>query len=56
MPMRPLRNHFKTASLKGFGVDYFTQGIIAAGAVLHYLSETEHKRLQHINKLQRIAE
>ncbi len=50
-----LRSHFKTASLKGFGVASLPQGIIAAGAVLHYLSETEHKRLQHINKLVRIG-
>ncbi|MEZ2415259.1 DNA mismatch repair protein MutS [Muriicola sp. E247] len=50
-----LRAHFKTASLKGFGVSNLTLGIIAAGAVLHYLSETEHKRLQHINKLVRIG-
>jgi len=50
-----LRAHFKTASLKGFGVASLTQGIIAAGAILHYLSETEHKRLQHINALVRIG-
>ncbi|QBA65547.1 DNA mismatch repair protein MutS [Muriicola soli] len=50
-----LHAHFKTASLKGFGVANLTRGIIAAGAVLHYLSETEHKRLQHINKLVRIG-
>ncbi len=50
-----LRTHFKTTSLKGFGVSGLPQGIIASGAVLHYLSETEHKRLQHINKLVRIG-
>jgi DNA mismatch repair protein MutS len=50
-----LLNHFKTSSLKGFGVSALKDGIIASGAVLHYLSETEHKRLQHINKLERIA-
>ncbi len=50
-----LLNHFKTSSLKGFGVSDLKDGIIASGAVLHYLSETEHKRLQHINKLERIA-
>ena len=47
--------HFKTASLKGFGVANLSQGIVAAGAALHYLSETEHRRLQHINKLVRIV-
>jgi DNA mismatch repair protein MutS len=50
-----LLNHFKTSSLKGFGVSALKDGIIASGAVLHYLSETEHKRLQHINKMERIA-
>ncbi len=51
-----LTDHFKTATLKGFGIDHLTQGIIASGVVLHYLSETQHRQLQHINKLQRIAE
>lgn len=51
-----LTNHFKTKTLKGFGVDHLTCGIVAAGVVLHYLSETQHRQLQHINKLQRIAE
>lgn len=51
-----LTSHFKTNSLKGFGVDDLSDGIIAAGAVLYYLSETRHDRMQHINSLQRIAE
>ncbi|WP_091867365.1 DNA mismatch repair protein MutS [Pricia antarctica] len=51
-----LTNHFKTRTLKGFGVDHLNHGIIASGVVLHYLSETQHRRLQHINSLQRIAE
>ncbi|MEO0573320.1 MAG: DNA mismatch repair protein MutS [Bacteroidota bacterium] len=51
-----LINHFKTKSLKGFGVSHLPQGIIASGAILHYLSETQHRQLQHINRLQRIAE
>ncbi len=51
-----LTTHFKTTTLKGFGVAQLQHGIIAAGAVLHYLSETQHRQLQHINKLQRIAE
>ena len=51
-----LTNHFKTRTLKGFGVDHLNHGIIASGVVLHYLSETQHRRLQHINRLQRIAE
>ncbi|WP_047247915.1 DNA mismatch repair protein MutS [Maribacter thermophilus] len=51
-----LTNHFKTKTLKGFGVDHLKDGIIASGVVLHYLSETQHRQLQHINTLQRIAE
>lgn len=46
--------HFGTHSLKGFGVEEMRDGIIAAGAVFHYLKETEHPNLQHITHLQRI--
>ena len=41
-----LTTHFKTTSLKGFGVAHLYQGIIASGAVLHYLSETQHRQLR----------
>ncbi|WP_318344163.1 DNA mismatch repair protein MutS [Flagellimonas baculiformis] len=51
-----LNNHFGTKTLKGFGIEHLNHGIIASGAVLHYLSETQHSRLQHINQIQRIAE
>lgn len=51
-----LTKHFNTVTLKGFGVAHLEQGIMASGAVLHYLSETQHHKLQHINTLQRIAE
>ncbi len=51
-----LNHHFGTKTLKGFGIEHLAHGIIASGAVLHYLSETQHSRLQHINKIQRIAE
>ncbi|MEO9894021.1 DNA mismatch repair protein MutS [Aurantibacter sp.] len=51
-----LNSHFKTTSLKGFGVDHLQEGIVASAVVLHYLSETQHRQLQHINTLQRIAE
>ena len=54
--LESLNHHFGTTTLKGFGIDHLNQGIIASGAVLHYLSETQHSRLQHINKIQRIAE
>lgn len=49
-----LLKHFQTHSLKGFGVDDLDLGLIAAGAVIHYLKDTEHPHLQHITSLQRI--
>ena len=49
-----LLKHFGTHSLKGFGADGMTTGIIAAGAILHYLKDTEHPHLQHITSLQTI--
>ena len=51
-----LASHFKTRSLKGFGVEHLLQGIIASGAILHYLMETRHSQLRHVNKIQRIAD
>ena len=49
-----LLKHFGTHSLKGFGVESLKEGIIAAGAILHYLKDTEHPNLAHITSLQRI--
>lgn len=49
-----LQNHFKTQSLKGFGIDEMSLGIAAAGAVLQYLDYTEHKVTAHITSLARI--
>ena len=51
-----LLKHFGTVSLKGFGVDKLSNATIAAGACLHYLSETKHDRISHISKLSRIEE
>ena len=51
-----LTKHFETVSLKGFGVEELKEGIIASGAILYYLSETQHNRVQHITAIQRIAE
>jgi len=51
-----LTRHFKTTSLKGFGVETLQQGIIAAGACMHYMEETEHRELDHISVLSRINE
>jgi DNA mismatch repair protein MutS len=49
-----LLKHFGTHSLKGFGIDNLPLGIVASGAILHYLKDTEHPHLQHISSLQRI--
>jgi len=51
-----LNKHFGTNTLKGFGVAHLEEGIIAAGAILHYLGETQHHKLQHITRISRIAE
>ncbi len=51
-----LTNHFGTKNLKGFGVDTLNEAVIAAGAILHYLSETQHDKLGHITQLSRIEE
>ncbi len=51
-----LLRHFETNSLKGFGVENLNKAIIAAGAALHYLAETQHDRTQHICKISRIEE
>ena len=53
---KKLLKHFGTNSLKGFGVENLKSGIIAAGAALHYLSETQHERISHITKIARIEE
>ncbi len=49
-----LLKHFQTHSLKGFGIEKMRSGIVAAGAILYYLKETEHPNLQHITQIQRI--
>ncbi|WP_338647299.1 DNA mismatch repair protein MutS [Flavobacterium sp. KS-LB2] len=51
-----LTKHFQTISLKGFGIEELKEGIIASGAILYYLSETQHNKVQHITSIQRIAE
>jgi DNA mismatch repair protein MutS len=49
-----LLKHFQTHSLKGFGIETLTQGIVAAGAIIHYLKDTEHPHLHHITTIQRL--
>lgn len=50
-----LMRHFDTQSLKGFGMEDWQAATIAAGAALHYLKDTEHPNIQHINAVQRIT-
>ncbi len=51
-----LMKQFGTTSLKGFGVEELTEGVIAAGAALYYLQDTQHDRTQHICRINRIEE
>ncbi len=51
-----LLRHFETKSLKGFGVQELKYGVLAAGAILHYLDLTQHHHIQHITSLSRIEE
>lgn len=50
-----LREHFETRSLKGFGIEEMEQGVVAAGAVMHYLMETQRSRLGHISRIRRYS-
>ncbi|PQJ15770.1 DNA mismatch repair protein MutS [Aureicoccus marinus] len=54
--LETLTRHFKTKSLQGFGIQNTHAGVLAAGAILHYLSETQHKQLSHINRLQPLGD
>lgn len=49
-----LTRHFKTHSLKGFGIEDQSAAVTAAGAILHYLGETQHDKTQHIAHISRI--
>lgn len=51
-----LLKHFETKSLKGFGIEHLSQGIIAAGVILQYLDMTQHHETRHITALSRIEE
>jgi len=50
-----LTQHFKTASLKGFGVEDAPVGITAAGVILHYIDQTQHHKINHINQLKQLS-
>ena len=51
-----LNKHFNIESLRGFGIDHMEEATIAAGAVIHYLNQTHHTNLEHINSIKRIDE
>ena len=51
-----LLKHFETKNLKGFGVQHLKLGIVAAGAILYYLDQTQHTHISHIISLTRIEE
>ncbi len=51
-----LTKHFETKNLKGFGISHLKSGIIASGAILHYLSVTLHTQISHIRNISRIEE
>ncbi|MFN3316370.1 MAG: DNA mismatch repair protein MutS, partial [Raineya sp.] len=51
-----IREHFKVQTIKGFGVEHLPVGVVAAGVILHYLTETEHHHVSHISQLTRLEE
>jgi DNA mismatch repair protein MutS len=51
-----ITRQFSTRSLKGFGIEHLPCGIMACGAILHYLSETQHDRLGHVRSISRLDE
>ncbi|MBU1820240.1 MAG: DNA mismatch repair protein MutS [Bacteroidetes bacterium] len=51
-----LTTHFRTTTLKGFGVDTLPLGIVAAGVIIHYLLETEHREIGHVSRITRLEE
>ena len=51
-----LTQHFGTQTMKGFGIEEMQAACVAAGGILHYLEETEHKEVQHISSISRIPE
>ena len=53
---RKLLSHFGTKNLKGYGVEHLKNGIVAAGAILYYLEQTQHTQISHIRNISQIEE
>lgn len=51
-----LTTHFRTTTLKGYGVELLPMGVVAAGVIIHYLLETEHKEIGHVSRITRLEE
>jgi len=51
-----LKQHFQVKNMKGFGVDHLKDGLVAAGAILFYLEQTQHTHIRHIRNISRIEE
>ena len=54
--LEKIKNHFNISSLKGFGISENNIGLLACGSILHYLDETQHKKLEHITKINQIID
>jgi DNA mismatch repair protein MutS len=54
--LEKIKNHFDVSSLKGFGISENNVGLLACGSILHYLDETQHKKLEHITKINQIID
>ncbi len=51
-----LTTHFRTTTLKGYGVELLPLGVVSAGVIIHYLLETEHKEIGHVSRITRLEE
>jgi DNA mismatch repair protein MutS len=54
--LEKIKNHFDVSGLKGFGISENNVGLLACGSILHYLDETQHKKLEHITKINQIID
>ncbi len=54
--LEKIKNHFDVSNLKGFGINESNVGLLACGSILHYLDETQHKKLEHIIKINQIID